>query len=101
MATFIAARDDNFAAQIFSGQGKSIVILLLAIYELRNRSVQNVLVVTCNDILRDSLAHDIKALCPGDLVGDINVVSSQSRINYGPSDLVIVDEADESLRGIF
>ena len=65
MATYIALTDDNFFAQIFSGQGKSIIILLLAIYEIKHRNVDSVLIVTCNDILSESLSHDLlSGLCP-------------------------------------
>ena len=66
MATYIAVTDDNFFAQIFSGQGKSIIILMLAIYEIKHRDVANVLIVTCNKILSDSLSHDLSRMCPHD-----------------------------------
>ena len=101
MASYIACADDNFFAQIFSGQGKSIVILLLLVFEIRHRGVKNVLVVTCNEILRDSLRHDLSRMAPHLDMEKVKVVHSLETAHHGKFDLVLVDEADESLKGLF
>ena len=101
MAAYIAAYDDNFYAQIYSGQGKSIVILLLAIYYIKHHKVKSVLIVTCTELLRNSLQHDLRGMCPTGYYESLRFSFSTSTVNYGKSELVLVDEADETLKNIF
>lgn len=82
-----------FIATIPSGQGKTIIMLLNALYEILSSKVDSVCFVSCSEILSNQLKRDITAIVP----------KYASKFVFGhiekpetiqPKAVMIVDEAD-------
>ena len=51
IAADICARDANMRCQIYSGQGKTVIMIMVAIYQIKYHNVNRVALVTCNNLL--------------------------------------------------
>ena len=80
--------------QLPSGQGKTFIALLVALYEIRQHKKDKVVIVTASKTLQDQLDQDIQETVPD----DIAVTSDFDFDRYGDYQVLIIDEADYVLQ---
>ena len=76
IAADILARDYNMRCQIFSGQGKTVIMIIIAMYQIKHHKVDRVAIITCDNLLLIQLKKDVLDLLPNEYTEKISCYDS-------------------------
>ena len=101
IATDIIARDYNMRCQIYSGQGKTVIMIIIAMHQIKFLKVQRVNIITCDNFLLIQLKKDVQDLLPSDWNDKIHCYdSSAPGQTIGKYDLMLIDEYDKTFENL-